>query len=78
MAILNPRAEVGRLADGLQALVRLLGQRPCRAGGTGRRRPASPTAADAAAQLVHLAEAEQVGALDHERVHRRHVDAATR
>ncbi len=33
-------------------------------------------AADAAAQLVHLAEAEQVGALDDEGVHRRHVDAA--
>ena len=32
-------------------------------------------APDPAAELVHLAEPEQVGALDDERVHRRHVDA---
>jgi hypothetical protein len=37
---------------------------------------AAATAADTAAQLVHLAEAEQIGALDHEGVHRGHVDAA--
>ena len=34
-----------------------------------------PGTADAAAQLVELAEAEQVGAVDDERVDRRHVDA---
>ena len=36
---------------------------------------ALPAAADAPAQLVHLTEPEQVGALDHERVDGRHVDA---
>src|SRR6478735_2259950 len=72
---LEPRTEVGGLADRLQPLVGLLGQP-----GLGRVEqvgvgPAA-AAADAAAQLVHLAEAEQVGPLDDERVHGRHVDAA--
>ena len=35
-----------------------------------------PAPADAAAQLVELREPEQVGAVDDERVHRRHVEAA--
>ena len=35
-----------------------------------------PASTDATAQLVELREAEQIGAVDDERVHRRHVDAA--
>ena len=72
---LEPGAEVGELADRAQALVRLLGERAVRWVQQVRVR-ALPASTDAAAQLVHLREPEQVGAVDHERVHRRHVEAA--
>ena len=72
---LEPGAELGELTDRLQPLVRLLGEHA-----VGRvqevRVRALTAAADAAAQLVELREAEQVGTVDDERVHRRHVDAA--
>ena len=74
---LEARAELGRLADRLEPLVGLLGQDlvlRVEEVGVGTR----AAAADAAAELVHLAEAEQVGALDDEGVDRRHVDARTR
>ena len=69
--------ELGGLADRLQPLVGLLAQHPVRRDeqvGVGP----LPGPADPAAELVQLAEAEQVGPVDDERVHRRHVDAATR
>ena len=72
---LETGTEVGELADRLQPLVRLFGERAI-----GRieevRVRALPAAADAAAQLVELREPEHVGAVDDERVHRRHVEAA--
>ena len=72
---LEARAEVGELADRLQPLVRLLGELVVgRVQEVRVRALAAP--ADAAAQLVELREAEQVGAVDDERVHRRHVEAA--
>ena len=68
------RAELGRLAHGLEPFVGLLGQdlvpRVEQVGIGPLARPA-----DAATQLVELAEAEQVGAVDDEGVDRRHVDA---
>jgi hypothetical protein len=63
MAILKPLTQVGRLADRAQPLVGLLGQHlvaRVEQVGVG----ALAAAAHPAAQLVHLAEAEQVGALD--------------
>ncbi len=70
---LEPRAELGLLADRPQPLVGLLGQHPvARVEQVRVRALAGPP--DAAAQLVQLAEAEQVGAVDDEGVHRRHVD----
>ena len=71
---LEPRAELGVLADGAQPLVGLLRQRPV---GREEQVGVGPLAgpADPAAQLVELAEAEQVGPVDDERVDRRHVDA---
>ena len=71
---LEAAAELGGLADRLQPLVGLLGQHHV---GRVEQVGVGPLAAapDPAAQLVQLAEAEQVGALDDERVHRRHVDA---
>ena len=74
MAILKPGAQLGGLADGLQPLVRLLGDGPV---GREEQVGVGPLtgAADPAPQLVELAEAEQVGPVDDERVHRRHVDA---
>ncbi len=66
--------ELGRLADRAQPFVRLLGQRAVarvEQVGVG----ALTAAPDPTAQLVHLTQPEQVGALDHQRVDRRHVDA---
>ena len=66
--------ELGGLTDRAQPLVRLLGQ-----GAVARVEQvgvgALSAAPDPPAQLVHLPEPEQVGALDHERVDGRHVDA---
>ena len=71
---MKPEPELGGLADRLQPLVGLLGERPVgRMEEVGVRPLAGP--ADPAPQLVELAEAEQVGPVDDERVHRRHVDA---
>ena len=71
---LEPAAELGGLADRLQPLVGLLAERDLdRVEQVGVRPLAA--AADPAPELVQLAEAEQVGALDDERVHGRHVDA---
>ena len=71
---LEPAAQLRRLADGAQALVGLLGQD---AVGGVEQVGVGPLAApaDPAPQLVELAQPEQVGPLDDERVHRRHVDA---
>ena len=71
---LEARTQLGVLADGLQAFVRLFGQHPF-----GREEeigvgPLSRTP-DAAPQLVQLAQAHEIGAVDDERVDRRHVDA---
>ena len=67
--------EVGELADRLQALVRLLGEHAVGWVEEVRVRAlAAPP--DPSAQLVHLREAEQVGAVDDERVDRRHVETA--
>ena len=68
------RPELGGLTDGPQALVGLLGQHPVRRVeevGVGPH----PGATDAPTQLVELPEAEAVGTVDHEGVHRGHVDA---
>ena len=72
---LEAGTEVGELADRLQALVRLLGERTIARIQEVRVR-ALPAPADPAAQLVELREAEHVGPVDDERVHRRHVEAA--
>ncbi len=66
--------ELGRLADRAQPFVRLLGQRAVprvEQVGVG----ALTAAPDPTAELVHLTQPEQVGALDDEGVDRRHVDA---
>ena len=70
----KPEPELGRLADRAQPLVRLLGEHPI---GREEQVRVGPLAgsADAAPELVELAEAQQVGPVDDERVHRRHVDA---
>ena len=73
MAILKPGAQLGVLADRPQALVGLLGEdavRRMEQVGVG------PLAAPAypAPDLVQLAQAEQVGPVDDERVDRGHVD----
>ena len=68
------RAQLGGLADGLEPLVGLLGELTVRreeeVGVGPLTGPAHP-----AAQLVELAQPEQVGPVDDEGVHRRHVDA---
>ena len=72
---LEPRAEIGELADRLEPLVGLLGEglltrvEQVRVG-------ALAPAADATAQLVQLREPEQIGAVDDERVDGRDVEAA--
>ncbi len=71
---LEAAAELGGLTDRLQPFVCLLGQRRLRRIeeiGVG----AHAGAADATTELVELPEPEPVGAVDDERVHRRHVDA---
>ena len=74
MAILKPEPELGRLADGLEPLVGVLGQRPVRRREQVGVRPL-PGTADPAAQLVELTEPQQVGTVDDQRVDRGHVDA---
>ena len=70
---LEPGSELGVLADRPEALVGLLGQDAVggveEVGVGALAAPAHP-----AADLVELPQAEQVGAVDHERVDRRHVD----
>jgi hypothetical protein len=74
MAMRNPEPELGRFADRAEPLVGLLGQLAVgREEQVGVGAHAGPT--DAAAQLMELAETEQVGPLDHQRVHGGHVDA---
>ena len=68
------RPEVGELLDGAQAQARLAGQALApghQQVGVG----ALLRAADAAADLVELRQAEHVGAVHQDRVHRRDVDA---
>src|SRR5262249_60842181 len=68
-------AELGELLDRLEALLGVLGERLL-----GRRHQirvgALRGAADAAAQLVELGEAERVGAVDEDRVRARAVEHA--
>ena len=71
---LEPRAELGVLADRAQPLVGLLGEDPVgRVEEVGVGPLVGP--ADPTPQLVQLAQAEEVGPVDHQRVDRRHVDA---
>ena len=72
---LEPRPEVGELADRLQPLVGLLGEARVVRVEQIRVRPLT-AAADAAAQLVQLGEPEPVGAIDDERVDVRDVEPA--
>ena len=72
---LEPRPEVGELADRLESLVRLLGERAV-AGVEEVRVRALAAPPDPTAQLVELGETEQVGTVDDERVHRRDVEPA--
>ena len=74
---LEAAAQLGGLADGLQPLVGLLGQDPV--GGV-EEVGVGPLAAapDPAAELVQLAQPEQVGPVDHQRVHRRACRCRTR
>src|SRR5581483_2940427 len=71
---LEARPELGVLADRLEALVGLFCQRPLGREEEVGVRPL-PGAAHAAPQLMQLTEAHKVGAVDDERVDRRHVDA---
>ncbi|CAB4836347.1 unannotated protein [freshwater metagenome] len=72
---LEAAAKFGGLADRAQALVRVLAE--TRLGRVEQVRIRTRAAAShTTAQLVHLAKAQQVGAFDHERVHRGHVDTA--
>ena len=70
---LEPGAELGVVADGPQALVGLFGEHPVdrveQVGVGPLSGPAHP-----APELVELAQPQQVGPVDHQRVDRRHVD----
>ena len=71
---LEARAQLGRLADGLEALVGLFGERAVagveQVGVGALARPPDP-----APDLVELTEAQQVGPVDDQGVHGGHVDA---
>ena len=69
------RAELFHLLDRLEPLRRLPSTRPSTSGTMQVRVGLVVRAADAAAQLVQLREAELVGAADDDRVRARHVDA---
>ncbi len=72
---LEARPEIGELADRLQPLVGLFGQRA-----VGRVEEvcvrALPASSDSPPKLIQLREPEHVGPVDDERVDRRHVEAA--
>src|SRR6185436_20691375 len=70
---LEAGAEIGELADGLQPLVRLLGELVIARVQEVRVR-ALPAATDSTSQLVELRETEPIRAVDDERVHRVHVE----
>ena len=72
---LEARAQLGGLADRLQPLVGLLGQRAVAAGRRGRRRPAGPARPTRPRSWWSWPRPEQVGPVDDQRVDRRHVDA---
>ena len=75
-AIWKPRAELGVPLERLDARARLVGHRVRRRHDRGSSSARSLRAADAAAELVELREAEDVGAVDDDRVGARDVEPA--